>query len=91
MKHSSYFYGKVQSLSLSTEKGNATIGVITPGKYTFNTASEETMCVVSGSLKYRLPGKEWQTAAQGRSFIAPEKSSFDVEAGDDAAYICYYK
>lgn len=36
MKHNIYFDGKVQSLSLNTLEGYATIGVITPGKYTFS-------------------------------------------------------
>jgi len=91
MKHNSYFDGKVQSLSLSTEKGNATVGVILPGKFTFTTATEETMAVVSGSLKYKLAGREWQTAAKGGQFVVPEKQSFDVETVSDTAYICYYK
>lgn len=91
MKHNSYFDGKVQSLSLSTEKGSATVGVIAPGKYTFNTATEETMVVVSGTLKYKLAGRDWQSAAKGQQFIVPEKQAFDVEATGDAAYICYYK
>jgi uncharacterized protein YaiE (UPF0345 family) len=91
MKHNSYFEAKVQSLSISTTKGNATVGVIEPGKYTFNTATEETMKVVSGLLRYKIAGKEWQTAGENVSFVVPEKSSFDVEAVSDAAYICYYK
>ncbi|HPN64749.1 MAG TPA: pyrimidine/purine nucleoside phosphorylase, partial [Candidatus Goldiibacteriota bacterium] len=48
MKHSEYFEGKVQSLSITGKFGNATVGVIEPGQYTFGTASQETMTVVEG-------------------------------------------
>jgi purine/pyrimidine-nucleoside phosphorylase len=91
MKHSVYFEGKVQSLSLNTEKGNATVGVIEPGKYSFGTAAQETMVIVSGELKYKLPGKDWKTCKSGNKFVVEPKVTFEVEAGKDAAYICFYK
>jgi len=50
MDHNVYFEGKVQSLSLSTEQGRATVGVITPGKYAFKTSTQERMVVISGNL-----------------------------------------
>src|SRR4030042_3568814 len=55
MKHNVYFDGKVQSLALETENGSATIGVITPGRYTFSTSTEERMVVTSGVLRAKLP------------------------------------
>lgn len=91
MKHNSYFDGKVQSLSLNTEKGNATAGVIEPGKYSFGTATEETMVIVSGSLKYRLPGGNWKTCKAGSKFVVAPKVTFEVEASSDVAYVCYYR
>ena len=60
MEHNVYFDGKVQSLSLETASGKATIGVITPGKYAFSTATEERMVVTSGILTVKLPGGEWR-------------------------------
>ena len=59
MKHNVYFDGKVQSLGLATAEGNATVGVISPGKFTFSTSTEERMAVTSGTLKVKLPGKDW--------------------------------
>ena len=50
MKHSVYFEGKVQSLSLQVEGTPATVGVMKPGNYTFSTSSEEHMTVISGLL-----------------------------------------
>jgi len=91
MKHSAYFEGKVQSLSLNTDKGNATVGVIEPGKYSFGTATQETMVIVSGKLKYKLPGKDWKACKSGGKFVVEPKVTFEVEAAADTAYICYYK
>lgn len=91
MKHNVYFDGKVQSLGLVTESGSATIGVITPGAYSFSTSTEERMHITSGSLKVKLPGEEWMTVVACKDFIVPANVSFDVEAAGDVSYICYYK
>lgn len=91
MKHSSYFEGKVQSLSLSEAEGTATLGVIEPGAFTFSTSSEERMTVVAGTLRARLPGSDWKSYAAGQGFVVPSGRSFDVEASADVAYICRYR
>jgi purine/pyrimidine-nucleoside phosphorylase len=91
LKHNVYFDGKVQSLGLETENGSATIGVITPGAYTFSTATEERMGITSGVLNVKLPGETWKKVEAGKEFIVPANASFDVEADGDVAYICYYK
>jgi len=91
MKHNSYFDGKVQSLAVNTPEGPATVGVIEPGKYTFKTDSEERMYVVAGTLKAKLPGRAWQTFAQGQTFVVPAHAAFDIEAASDVAYLCHYK
>jgi purine/pyrimidine-nucleoside phosphorylase len=91
MKHNIYFDGRVQSLGLETENGNATIGVITPGMYTFSTSTEERMKITSGELSVKLPGEAWKKVEVGKEFIIQANSSFDAEATRDVAYICYYK
>ena len=91
MKHNVYFDGKVQSLGLATAEGNATVGVISPGKFTFSTSSEERMIVTSGILKVKLPKQNWKTMGRNAEFIVPANSSFDVEADTDVSYIYYYK
>jgi len=91
MKHNIYFEGKVQSLGLATAEGRATVGVISPGKFTFSTATEERMVITSGTLKVKLPGKDWTAMNKNTEFIVPSKVSFDVEADTDVSYICYYK
>ncbi|MDR3585440.1 MAG: pyrimidine/purine nucleoside phosphorylase [Desulfosporosinus sp.] len=90
MKHNVYFEGNVQSLSLHTENGEATIGVITPGKYAFSTVTEERMVITSGTLNVKLPGDEWKLFQTNQEFIVKANLSFEVEASQDVAYICYY-
>ena len=73
-------------------KGPATVGVITPGSYSFNTGTEETMSVLSGVLFARLPGKKgFVPYKAGRRFKVAAQSSFDVRADADVAYLCTYK
>lgn len=91
MKHNVYFEGKVQSLELNTENGTATIGVITPGKYTFSTATEERMVITSGVLNVKLPEEDWKYFNRNEEFIVKKNLVFEVEAASDVSYICYYK
>lgn len=91
MEHNTYFDGKVQSLSLETETGKATIGVITPGRYAFSTSTEERMVVTSGILTVKLPGREWKEIPVGMEFIVAANQTFEVEVKQDASYICQYK
>lgn len=91
MNHNTYFDGNVQSLSLDTKLGEATVGVMKPGKYTFSTSKEETMEVVDGVLKAKVPGKDWDVFERHNQFKVPAGESFEVEAETDVAYICYYK
>jgi uncharacterized protein YaiE (UPF0345 family) len=91
MKHNSYFEGKVQSLGSKFPDGNATVGVMEPGKYTFSTNTEERMTVIAGSMKAKLPGEGWHEYGMDGTFVVPANVSFEVEASASAAYICYYK
>lgn len=91
MKHNEYFGGKVQSLGLNEKEGYATLGVIEPGSYAFSTDKEERMTVVSGSMRIKLPGRDWMLQGEGSSFVVPPKVSFDMEAESDVGYICRYR
>jgi purine/pyrimidine-nucleoside phosphorylase len=90
MKHNIYFDGQVQSLGLTTVDGNATVGVISQGKFTFSTSSVERMIITSGTLKVKLPDQDWKPMEKNAEWIVPANSSFDVEADSDVSYICYY-
>jgi uncharacterized protein YaiE (UPF0345 family) len=90
IKHNVYFEGKVQSLGLNTEKGEATVGVMQAGRYIFSTSSPEVMLVVSGVLNVmKADGSQISYAAQ-QQFEVAAGSSFEVSCDQDAAYICYY-
>ncbi|MCX7788963.1 MAG: pyrimidine/purine nucleoside phosphorylase [Spirochaetes bacterium] len=92
MKHNQYFNGKVQSLGFNGPEGPATVGVMEPGTYTFNTQGEERISIFTGNLKIKLPGsKDWQAVEAGDSFTIPGNSSYEVDVASDTAYICFYK
>jgi uncharacterized protein YaiE (UPF0345 family) len=78
-------------LAVNTNEGPATVGVISPGRYTFVAESEEHVSLITGSLTVRIPGKPERNVTTGESYIVPRQTSFDVEATDDVAYICYYR
>jgi hypothetical protein len=90
MEHNVYFEGKVQSLTLETDQGRATVGVITPGKYTFSTSTQERMVVTSGKLNVKLSQGKERIVGPNQEFIVGANTSFDVEATGDVSYICYY-
>lgn len=91
MRHNRYFDDRVQSLGFSDGDGDATVGVIEPGEYAFGTSREERMTVVSGVLWYRVPGKEWLSAAAGEGFEVPPGVTFEVKAEGPVAYLCRYR
>lgn len=91
MRHNVYFDGKVQSLGFADGEGDATAGVIEPGEYAFGTSREERMTVVSGVLWYRVPGKQWLSAAAGERFAVPAGVTFEVKAESPVSYLCRYR
>jgi purine/pyrimidine-nucleoside phosphorylase len=91
LKHNTYFDGNVQSVGFERNGLKATVGVIAPGEYQFGTAAAERMTVISGTLRVKLPGGEWQNFPAGSAFEIAAKSSFDVQAiGGPAAYLCEF-
>ncbi|WP_029686398.1 pyrimidine/purine nucleoside phosphorylase [Tatumella saanichensis] len=92
LKSNEYFEGKVKSIAFeNTLSGEATIGVMSTGEYTFGTGKPEEMTVVSGALKVLLPGEtEWQWFEAGSSFNVPGKSEFYLQVAEESAYLCRY-
>ena len=90
-KTNEYFDGKVKSIAFNTETLPATVGVMAPGEYVFNTGDKEKMTVVSGALTVILPGEaDEKTYAAGESFDVPANASFDVKVAVETAYLCLY-
>lgn len=91
LKHNSYFEGQVQSVGFERNGLKATVGVIAPGEYRFNTGTAERMSIVSGSVSAKLAGGEWRNFPVGTAFEVAANSHFDVRAeGGPAAYLCEF-
>lgn len=90
LKHNSYFEGRVQSVGFVRHGRKATVGVIAPGEYHFNTDAPERMTVTSGEVSARLAGGEWVRYPAGTAFEVAGKSGFDVKAVDPSAYLCEF-
>ncbi|MFE0465510.1 pyrimidine/purine nucleoside phosphorylase [Kitasatospora sp. NPDC058965] len=91
-KVNEYFDGTVKSIAFDSGNGRATVGVMAPGEYAFDTAAPETMHVVSGALTVRLPGSDtWETFAAGTRFDVPGDSVFHLKVAGDTAYLCEYR
>lgn len=87
-----YFDGKVKSIGFQTETLPATLGVMEPGEYQFNTSKQETITIVSGSLTVKLPHSEqWQDYPAGESFIVAANEKFQLRVSIATAYLCIYQ
>lgn len=90
-KVNEYFDGKVKSIAFQGDSLPATVGVMAPGDYEFDTSKHETMTVVSGALIIKLPGSyEWNTYTAGQSFEVEADKVFDVKVESETAYLCTY-
>lgn len=89
-KTNEYFDGMVKSIAFQTDTLPATVGVMAPGDYVFNTADKEKMTVISGELTVKLADTEQATYHAGESFDVPANSSFNVTSTFDTAYLCLY-
>ena len=89
--HNTYFDGGVQSLGFERRGRRATVGVIEPGTYRFDTGAPERMTVITGELFALLPGADgWCTYPQGTVFEIDGDSAFEVRADAPAAYLCEF-
>lgn len=91
LKVNEYFDGKIKSIAFKTDTLPATVGVMVPGEYVFNTADKEKMIIVSGALTIKLPGENtFSTYKTGESFDVAANSAFDVKVENETAYLCLY-
>ena len=92
LKINEYFDGKVKSIGFQSTSLPATVGVMSPGNYEFNTSQKETMTVISGALEVRLPGSDsFVTYQSGNTFIVDANQSFELKVATDTAYLCTYE
>lgn len=86
-----YFGGTVKSISFQGDDLPASIGVMVPGEYEFDTSKHETMSVISGELRVKLPDSEqWQSFKAGSSFEVAANAVFHLKVAVDTAYLCTY-
>lgn len=91
VKGHEYFDGNVKSLVVDNKEGNATVGVINPGEYEFNTSTVEIMAVISGEMLALLPGrKDWIKFTSGQDFRVEKDNKFAVKVSEPVAYLCKY-
>jgi hypothetical protein len=86
-----YFEGRVTSIAFQTATLPATIGVMKPGEYTFDTNAIETITIASGALVVQLPDShEWQTFNVGDHFVVAADKAFNLKVAEETAYLCTY-
>ncbi|WP_435922021.1 pyrimidine/purine nucleoside phosphorylase [Paenibacillus sp. DYY-L-2] len=87
-----YFDGKVTSRTVWLPDGNKiTLGIMLPGEYEFGTDSLEVMDILSGDLKFLLPGEtQWREISGRGTFTVPANSSFKLEVRSVTDYCCSY-
>ena len=86
-----YFGGKVASLGFENQGGRQSVGVMEPGEYTFNTAVDEVMLVMSGEMTVkREADAEAITYGPGERFDVPAEQAFQVQVSQSTAYLCGY-
>lgn len=87
-----YFDGKCVSHTVVCADGSRkSVGVIFPSSLTFGTGAAETMEIVAGRCRVRLPGaSDWQEFAAGQQFDVGANASFDIETLETLNYICHF-
>ncbi len=91
-KTNEYFEGKVMSIAIDSDEGQATIGAMKAGEYEFGTSTVEYMTVTSGKMNVLLPEEtEWKEYKQYETFIVDKDKKFKVKMNGDTSYKCIYK
>lgn len=87
-----YFGGKCVSHTVLFPDGmRKTVGVIFPGKLTFNTGAPEVMEINGGVCRVKLAGAaDWKTVRAGGQFRVPGNSSFEIETLETLDYVCHF-
>ncbi len=87
-----YLEGKVKSIAVNGGDLPATVGVMAPGEYRFDTSQKEYMTVINGKLLVKLPGHDnWSSFEGGSTFTVEANQSFDLKVEIDTAYLCKYE
>jgi uncharacterized protein YaiE (UPF0345 family) len=87
-----YFDGGVTSRTILFADGSRkTLGIVQPGRYSFDTGAREVMEILGGELSVLLPGEdEWRRFVAGERFEVPAGARFEIEASAVADYCCSF-
>lgn len=87
-----YFDGKVTSRSCYREDGSRfTLGIITPGTYTFGTGDREIIQMIAGEVDVLRPGDtDWVKFAAGDTYEVVANCEFQIRTEGVAEYLCDY-
>ena len=87
-----YFDGNVKSIGFEGKPLASSVGVMAPGEYEFGTSQRETMTVIAGELRVRLPGAAaFASYGAGASFVVAANQKFQLEVAVHTAYLCTYE
>ncbi|NJM94477.1 MAG: pyrimidine/purine nucleoside phosphorylase [Cytophagales bacterium] len=87
-----YFGGQVRSLGYQTADGKATVGVMLPGTYQFNTGQMEIVTIMEGRMLVKLAGEDqFYPFELTESFEVPAHSSFEVQIESPTSYLCQFR
>ncbi len=90
-KSNLYFDGKCVSHTVFLADGTKkTLGVIFPSTLQFDTGAPETMEIIGGKCRVRLPGADWKTYVAGEQFSIAANAVFDIEVLEVVDYVCHY-
>lgn len=87
-----YFDGKVTSRTFYRASGERfTLGIITPGSYTFQVGEKEIVKLLRGTVQICLPGEcGFQEVAEGETFTVPSDSEYQIRTYEIVEYLCDY-
>lgn len=87
-----FFDGKCVSHSVLFPDGTRkTVGVILPGKLTFNVSTPERMEITSGSCHVKIGDEaEFKTYTAGSQFSVAANSRFVIETQEVVNYVCSF-
>lgn len=92
LKGNVYFGGRVTSRTFYKKTGERfTLGIITPGEYTFDVGDKEIVKMLNGTAEICLPGESvFHEVKEGETFVIPANSDYQIRTYGIVEYLCDY-
>lgn len=90
IKANVYFEGRITARMCHRADGTrCSLGVVTPGSYTFFAPTREEVQITAGEAEVLLPGEsEWRKVPAPESYEVPAGSEYQVKTDGIAEYLC---